>query len=73
VLILTRKAGQRITLEVGADKHDRKIVLKVLDIKGSIVRLGIEADSFVRVEASQFKPQALGGAPGIEEEAAADE
>lgn len=59
MLILSRKAGQRITLEVGSGEHDRKIVLRVLDVKGSIVRLGLEADSNVKVERNAYLPMEL--------------
>lgn len=53
MLVLTRKAGQSIYLEIPAGDHDRKVHVKVTDIRGSIVRLGIEADSTVIVDINE--------------------
>lgn len=44
MLILTRTAGQWIVIG-----KDREIVLKVTEVKGGKVRLGIEADASIPV------------------------
>jgi carbon storage regulator len=49
VLLLTRKPGDAIVI-------DGRIVVKVLDIQGGRVQLGIEAPKDVRISAENPKP-----------------
>lgn len=45
MIVLARKPGQVIRFKVG----DEEITVKVIDVKGTIVRFGVEADREVKV------------------------
>lgn len=55
MLVLARRIEQSIYLDIAASDYDRKVLIKVIDIKGAIVRIGIEADSTVVVDINDDK------------------
>lgn len=40
-------------LDVPTSDHDRRVVVKVIDVKGRTVKLGIQADSAVKVDRAE--------------------
>jgi carbon storage regulator len=53
VLVLSRRIGESIVLRVGADR----VTITVLEVRGDVVRVGIEAPRSVRVHRAELLAQ----------------
>ncbi len=55
MLVLSRKSGEIIDLTVPACAIDQVIKLRIVEIRGDKVRLGFDADGWVKIHRQEIK------------------